>query len=73
MPRARHTMTAYVSLNTRCCTACWECVEACPNGVLGKVKMFFHAHARIDHADRCDGCGTCVSICPEQAITLNRE
>jgi 2-oxoglutarate ferredoxin oxidoreductase subunit delta len=70
MPMARIHATAYISLNTRQCQACWDCIEACPNGVLGKVKMLFHKHARIDHPDRCDGCGTCASICPDQAITL---
>ena len=26
--------------------------------------------ARID-VDKCDGCGTCVEVCPNEAITLN--
>ena len=26
--------------------------------------------ARID-PDKCDGCGACVEICPNEAITLN--
>ena len=26
--------------------------------------------ARID-PDKCDGCGTCVEVCPNEAITLN--
>jgi len=73
MPRARHTTTAYISLDTRRCNACWDCVATCPNGVLDKVKVLFHKHARVDRADRCDGCGTCVSICPNQAISFIQE
>ncbi len=63
-------MTAYISLDTRLCRACWDCIGACPNGVLDKVKGLFHKHARIARADRCDGCGTCAGICPTQAISM---
>jgi uncharacterized Fe-S center protein len=54
---SRHA-TAFISINTRLCQACWDCVEACPNGVLGKVNVLFHKHVRIENTDKCRGCGT---------------
>jgi 2-oxoglutarate ferredoxin oxidoreductase subunit delta len=61
--------TEFISINTHLCQACWECVEACPNNVLGKVNILFHKHVRIDQADKCQGCGICVDTCQNQAIT----
>jgi NAD-dependent dihydropyrimidine dehydrogenase PreA subunit len=67
-PAARHNETRYIFLDKRKCRACWECVESCPNGVIGKINLPFHQHARIDHPERCQGCRICVQACPEQAI-----
>ena len=73
LPHQRHTNTKYIELNTHLCQACWTCVEACPNGVLGKIDIFFHKHARIDDAQACKGCLKCVKACQNQAILpLNR-
>jgi 2-oxoglutarate ferredoxin oxidoreductase subunit delta len=68
LPGAGHSRTKYIELDTRRCQACWQCVAACPNHVLGKVNLFKHAHARVDHADACQGCKKCVRACPQQAI-----
>ncbi|RPJ62419.1 MAG: 4Fe-4S dicluster domain-containing protein [Dehalococcoidia bacterium] len=62
----------YISLNTRLCRACWKCVEACPQGVIGKSNLPFHKHARIDKPDDCKGCLKCVKACSQQAITVCR-
>ncbi|MEW5721044.1 MAG: ferredoxin family protein [Chloroflexota bacterium] len=68
--RARHTKTRFIWLNTHLCQACWGCIEACPNGVIGKIELPFglHRHARIDHAEQCQGCKKCVHVCPTGAI-----
>ncbi len=68
----RHNQTKYIYINTRLCKACWECIELCPNGVIGKVNLPFHKHARIDNAGRCRGCGKCVTACQQQAIISYR-
>jgi uncharacterized Fe-S center protein len=65
----RHNATAYIFLNSRLCQACWECIESCPNGVIGKINLPFHRHARIDNAGKCTGCQKCVEACSQQAIT----
>jgi 2-oxoglutarate ferredoxin oxidoreductase subunit delta len=62
--------TEYIQLNTANCQACWECVEACPNDVLGKLDVFFHRHVRVVAAENCAGCGACVQACRHEAITL---
>ena len=40
--------------------------------VLGRLKGFFHGYrqAVAVRADDCHGCGLCVKVCPEKAITL---
>ncbi len=72
MSTKRHNETQYIYINTRLCKACWECIESCPNGVIGKVNLPFHKHARIDNAERCQGCHQCVTTCQQQAIIAYR-
>jgi uncharacterized Fe-S center protein len=67
-PFPRHTGTRYIRLDTGRCKACWDCVQVCPQHVLGKVDLPFHRHARIDRAEKCKGCLRCVKACPNQAI-----
>ena len=33
-------------------------------------KMYFREHELIRDAEKCVGCGTCVAVCPEEAMTL---
>jgi len=63
-----HIRTAYVALDRSRCQACWSCVQACPNGVLGKAELGPHRHAHVDAADRCAGCCRCVKACPSAAV-----
>jgi 4Fe-4S ferredoxin len=39
---------------------------------LGKIKILVHGKqkAYATNADKCMGCGLCVSACPEKAISL---
>jgi ferredoxin len=67
-PSPSHVRTKYIELDRSKCQACWECVETCPNHVLGKVIVFNHRHARVDHAEACKGCKKCVRSCPNDAI-----
>ncbi len=67
-PFPRHTRTRYIRLSPHDCQACWTCVAACPQHVLGKVEIGSHRHAHVDHADACKGCKTCVRACPHHAI-----
>jgi NAD-dependent dihydropyrimidine dehydrogenase PreA subunit len=46
------------------CTACGECVEACPLNAI-EVKDV----AVVDN-DVCGDCGACVDVCPAEAIKV---
>ena len=67
-PFVRHTTTAFIRLDTSRCQACWECIAACPNHVIGRTPLKMHLHARIEAAERCKGCKKCVQVCPQKAI-----
>jgi NAD-dependent dihydropyrimidine dehydrogenase PreA subunit len=73
LPIPRHTETPYIHLDTSRCKACWECVQACRQGVLGKVDFRFHRHAHIDRAENCKGCLLCLDACPHQAVLIREE
>ncbi|AQP45227.1 4Fe-4S binding protein [Tessaracoccus flavus] len=52
---------------TRDCTACGLCARSCPHGALGFAVV--EGVAAIHHKlDACQGDGTCVAVCPEDAI-----
>lgn len=40
----------------------------------GRVKLWAHGgrQAHAEFADRCHGCGLCVTACPQKAISLKR-
>lgn len=42
--------------------------------LVGAIKACVHGYrqARIVNVEACMGCGDCVRVCPEQAITLAR-
>lgn len=57
------TQTAFVCLDTRKCQACWKCIAACPEQVIGKVDLPWHKHALVNQSNRCSGCLKCVKVC----------
>lgn len=60
--------TQYIIIDPHRCAACWQCVEECPQKVIGKLDFLFHKHSHIDNAEACIGCKNCVKNCPNQAI-----
>jgi NAD-dependent dihydropyrimidine dehydrogenase PreA subunit len=66
--RSRRRETGFIALDTHTCDACWECVEACPSQVLGKVSLLLHKHAKIAEPDACIGCLKCVKVCETGAL-----
>jgi 4Fe-4S ferredoxin len=41
---------------------------------MGRIKLWVHGgkQSYADFADRCQGCGLCLSVCPEGAISLKK-
>lgn len=69
--RRKETLTRYISPSGKHgCLHCWECVDACPKGVLDVVKILWHKHVKVVDADACIGCGKCVKACPKGLLTL---
>ena len=66
--RGRAT-TKYIQLDTGKCEACWKCVEACDNNVMGRVNLPWHKHAIIVRSNNCTGCLKCMKICVHNAIS----
>jgi 2-oxoglutarate ferredoxin oxidoreductase subunit delta len=60
--------TAHIQLDPHRCQACWECVNACPKQVLGKVDFPHHKHAKVVNPDERIGCKKCVKICQHGAV-----
>ena len=67
--KLRHRrQTAYISINAHNCVACWDCFNACPKHVFGKIDFIRHRHIRVQNADNCIGCKKCVRVCSNGAI-----
>jgi ferredoxin len=67
--RRGRAATAHVALDRGLCEACWQCIDACPNAVLGRVKFGPHRHAIVRSPDDCTGCLACVKACESGALT----
>jgi uncharacterized Fe-S center protein len=64
----KHTGTLFITLDTRKCKACWDCIESCPSQVIGKIDLPWHKHAKIVNPVRCKGCLKCVKACMQGAL-----
>jgi heterodisulfide reductase subunit A len=51
------------------CTACGECLTACPYDAIAMGEEGGR-HAAVISPTGCKGCGGCVPLCPENAIDL---
>ncbi len=59
---------SFAEIDARKCAFCYSCYRACPHGAL-VPDLENSAMKCIESV--CDACGTCVAICPGQAITLS--
>ena len=69
------THTAFVQLNIQACTACWECIDTCPNNVIDKSFLYIfetliNKHVLMINASKCSGCLKCIDSCKFDAISV---
>lgn len=64
----KNLQSKFVAVNPHRCEACWQCVEACPKQVIGKINLWVHKHVYIEHPSACIGCKKCIRVCPHDAI-----
>lgn len=67
--REDRSQTKFIRFDSRKCEACWQCVEACPRKVFGKINILIHKHAKLVKCELCTGCGKCMTACIHGAIT----
>ena len=63
--------TSYVWINPKSCISCWQCIDNCPQDVIGKVGILWHKHIIIQNADDCIGCKKCINCCPAGVFSEN--
>ena len=70
MTRAGRSATPFVTLDRSRCEACWKCIAACPESVLGKIDVWLHRHTVVRNGDCCLGCLQCIKVCTTGALSV---
>lgn len=73
VPRVKRKMWEKPVFDTKTCTACVICIDACPIGciVSGKpAKKDSEAYPELINDKVCLGCGLCKAECPVEAISM---
>ena len=65
--------TRFITINTRKCEACWECIDECKGNSLGKINLWFHKHVVIKNENDCCGCKKCIAVCPNDVFTAVKQ
>ena len=68
------TQTAFVQLKIEACTACWKCIDTCPEKVIDKSFLYIgntliNKHVLMFNACECTGCLKCIDSCKSDAIS----
>lgn len=68
---------AIVTIDRNSCKGCGLCVSVCPKQVLEIDKASFNAKgvfpASVANIDACICCASCAVMCPDGAITIQKE
>jgi NAD-dependent dihydropyrimidine dehydrogenase PreA subunit len=56
----------YVTLNTDTCTACQNCLKACPMGVFAEKE----GEIVVVEPNQCIICRACEATCPSDSIVV---
>jgi len=66
--KSRRVQCGCIQIDTENCKACWKCIDACPNNVIGRINMPWHKHAKIVNRNNCIFCLKCVNACDFDAV-----
>ncbi len=58
-------MSAY-SFEDSDCERCFDCVTACPRGVLEEGEFY----PVVAHPEECMGCGVCLGVCRQLGLRM---
>lgn len=61
--RSSNKCTRHIYLDTSKCQACWDCIDQCKFGTLGKLDVWFHKHVVVRNPENCTGCKVCITVC----------
>ena len=66
-----------ITIDELICKGCEMCVHACPQELLALAKTKINSKgyhpATILEPEKCTGCASCALMCPDVAITVERE
>lgn len=58
------------------CKGCGMCVKACPLKIIAlatdKINAKGYHPAKLIVPEKCTGCASCATMCPDTAITVER-
>ena len=70
-------MSNLVYIDENVCKGCDLCVVTCPKKIIkldgSKVNAKGYNPACITEMDKCIACAMCATICPDSAITVEKE
>lgn len=67
---------AGINFNRKNCKGCALCISACPKGLLdfsGDTNDQGYHPVYLKDRDKCNYCGLCAIMCPDIAITVQKE
>lgn len=62
-----------VTVSTKSCVGCGQCVERCRRNAMGLVQLRNETYAMLINPANCTGCGKCAKACKFNAIEISSE
>ncbi|RDY22813.1 4Fe-4S dicluster domain-containing protein [Romboutsia maritimum] len=66
-----------VTFNQERCKSCGLCIEVCPAGIIeidtNTINLKGYNPAKVSEVEKCVGCASCAMMCPDVAITVERD